>query len=111
VVAKGPASVDFDLACFFTGDVATAEAAEDGEVADDAFYIRNQNPTIRTVPVESSAMAYEIDAAGEIHFVPVPFAGWPADPSGYTLCPSEFCTVWLYVNGGSVTEILEQYLP
>ena len=30
---------------------------------------------------------------------------------GYIPCPGEFCSVWLYVNNGNVTEVLEQYLP
>lgn len=44
-------------------------------------------------------------------FIVVPFADWPVDPTGYTPCPGDFCGVWLFVNGGEVTEILEQYVP
>jgi hypothetical protein len=44
-------------------------------------------------------------------FLVLPFSDWPADPAGYTPCPGDFCGVWLYVNGGNVTEILEQYVP
>jgi hypothetical protein len=42
--------------------------------------------------------------------LPVAFGDWPTDPPGYTPCPGEFCTIWLYVNGGEVTETLE-HLP
>ena len=37
---------------------------------------------------------------------------WPPDwERAYAECPGEFCGVWLYVNDGVVTEIVEQYVP
>jgi len=106
----GSTSVDFDLACLYVGDIAYAKGAEDGVEVDIDYYIRNANPTLRTVPVAATATVYEIEA-GSIGFLTVPFAGWPVDPTGYIACPSNWCGVWMFVNGGEVTEILEQYFP
>jgi hypothetical protein len=110
VLAKGSASVEFDLACFYFGDIAYTKGAEDGEEVNNDYYVRNQNPTTRTVPVETTATVYEIDATSTT-FVPVPFSAWPLDPTAYIACPSNWCGVWLFVNGGVTTEILEQYVP
>ena len=110
VVAKSAADIDFDLACFYFGDIAYTEGAADGEEVNNDYYVRNVNPTLRTIPVAPSVMVYEIDA-GSIGFLNVPFSGWPVDPSAYISCPSSSCNVWLFVNGGNVTEILEQYTP
>jgi len=74
------------------------------------YYIRNNNPALRTVPVATAATVYEIEAP-TIDFLTVAFADWPVDPTGYTPCPTDWCGVWLFVNGGEVTEILEQYFP
>ena len=45
----------------------------------------------------------------EVPFNPVPFADWPEDPTFSQPCPGEFCGVWLFVNDGAVTEMLEQF--
>jgi len=108
--AIGPTSVDFDLACLYTGDIAIAKGAEDGVEVDIDYYIRNNNPALRTVPVATGGIVYEIEAT-TIDFLTVAFADWPVDPAGFIACPSDWCGVWLFVNGGEVTEILEQYFP
>ena len=110
VHARGATSVEFDLACFYFGDIAYTKGAEDGDEVNDDYYVRNQNSTTRTVPVQPDATVYEIDAMS-IGLVPVPFSAWPLDPAGYIACPSDWCGVWLFVNGGVTTEILEQYVP
>jgi len=108
--AKGTSSIDFDLACLYVGDIAYTKGAEDGVEVDNDYYIRNVNPTLRTVSVAASATVYEIEG-GSIGFLTVPFADWPMDPTGYVACPSDWCGVWLFVNDGEATEILEQYFP
>lgn len=110
VVAKSATDIDFDLACFYFGDIAYTEGAADGEEVNNDYYVRNVNPTLRSVPVEPTVTVHEIDA-GSIGFLTVPFSGWPVDPAAYISCPSNWCNVWLFVNGGEVTEILEQYVP
>jgi len=110
VGAIGPTSVDFDLACLYTGDIAIARGAEDGVEVDIDYYIRNNNPALRSVPVATGGIVYEIEAT-TIDFLTVAFADWPVDPAGFIPCPSDWCGVWLFVNGGEATEILEQYFP
>ena len=110
VGAIGAASVEFDLACFYFGDIAYTKGAEDGEEVNNDYYVRNVNPTLRTPSVAMPATVYEIESTS-VGFLTVPFVDWPFDPAGYIACPSDWCGVWLFVNGGEVTEILEQYVP
>ena len=110
VVAKSATAIDFDLACFFYGAIAYTEGAADGEEVNNDYYVRNVNPTLRTTPVPATATVYEVDA-GSVGFLTVPFSGWPVDPSASIPCPSTSCNVWVFVNGGEVTEILEQFTP
>ncbi len=112
VTANSPNSLTFELACFYIGDVAAEEAAEDGAEAPNDFYIRKTGQ-VSEVPVVEGGTAYTVvaPADSELRIDPIPYSDWPQDPIGYTPCPGEFCSVWLYVNNGVVTEILEQYLP
>lgn len=110
VPAKSSVDIDFDLSCFYFGDIAYTKGAQDGEEVNNDYYVRNVNPTLRTIPVAPTATVYEIET-GSVGFLTIPFSGWPVDPSGYIACPSDWCGVWLFVNGGDVTEILEQYVP
>ena len=110
VLAKSAADIDFDLSCFYFGDIAYTKGAEDGEEVNNDYYVRNINPTLRAIPVAPAAAVWEIET-GSVGFLNVPFSGWPVDPAGYIACPSDWCGVWLFVNGGDVTEILEQFVP
>lgn len=103
-------SVEFDLACFYTGDAATAEAAARGEESPppNDYIITNDNPTLRTVPVAADAVGWRLDLNNELS--PAPFADFIADPGEYQAC-FDFCLMWLYVNGGEVTEIVSQFVP
>lgn len=101
----------FDLGCFFTGAAAVAAAAADGEEAFD-FYIRNQNPRTFAVALAAAGTAYWLDATGDLTPQPIPMGTWPvAAPPSYQTCPDTSCGVWLYVNGGVATELVEQYRP
>ena len=106
--------ITFDLACYFSGAAADAAAAADfgaGAEAEEGFHIRNQNPKVFAVGVASSASVYSIDAGGPTFFPePYPLASWP-NPSSWLTCPGDSCAVWLYVNGGAATAIVEQFLP
>ena len=112
VTAKSDTSITFDLACYFFGTIAVAEAANDGVVDEDEIYIRNANPTMRTITVDPSVLVYEyfedLTDTIEVPFNPVLFAHWPEDPSFPNPCPGESCGVWLFVNDGVVTEMMEQ---
>ncbi|MFH2072019.1 MAG: hypothetical protein ABIJ75_04115, partial [Actinomycetota bacterium] len=110
VTAFTPGTLTFDLACFWTGAIAEAKAIEDGEEAFD-FYIRNQNPLTRQVPLAGSARVWYVPAVGDVSFpIETPVTSWP-HPDSFLACPSDWCGVWLYVNDGKATALVEQYLP
>ena len=110
---KDVGSVDFDLACFYFGDVAYEIGRERDEEVNNDYIIVNDNPLLRTVPLHPSAIAWTIPY--ELTTLePVAADGaWPPpdEDVGFGLCPGPFCIAWLYVNDGVVTEIVEQYVP
>jgi len=111
VEAMSTDTVIFDLACFYTGGAAVAAAAEDGEEAFD-FYIRNENPDTRSVPIDLNGIAHWLDGAGDLTPQAMKMSSWPIiGGTAYQACPGDFCGVWLYVNDGVATELVEQYLP
>ena len=108
--AGNATSVQFDLACWYFGDLAWEIADTYGETAENDYYIVNENPTFRTVPVAPGAVVHHIDPMSIGHDL-ISYPDWLLEPPGYLMCPFEFCPLWLYVNDGVVTEILEQYVP
>ncbi len=102
VTVKSANSIEFDLACIYFGAPGYVEE-------DSSEDFRNTNPTKRTIAVNPSVPVYVI-APVEVGFVTVPFAEWPESPDLYPNCPSEHCVVWLFVNDGEVTEIVEQLI-
>ena len=108
-------SVTFDLAYLLTGKDAAQAAKDAGQelpVPND-YFIVNDNPKLRTVPVAGGAkiMVYDwskcCDDYTSITFDE--FAGYIASPTDDfhgTLSP-----YWLRVQGGQIVKIEEQYLP
>jgi hypothetical protein len=111
VLGAAPGVVDFDLACWFSGDAADLAAAEDGEEspAPNGYYIRNVNPQVRTVDVsptvEVLAMANIGDPATE---GPMAFDDWVALRVDDAEVPMD---VWVVVEDDLVVSITEQYRP
>ncbi len=112
--AVGGGAISFDLGCFFTGAAADAAANEDyggTNGAEEGFHIRNKNPKLFSVPIAPTAQVYYVDASGPTFFPQsIPLASWPSATS-WLPCPGDSCAVWLYVNGGAATGIVEQFLP
>ena len=112
--AVSAGTITFDLACFFTGAAADTAANEDyggTDGAEEGFHIRNKNPKVFSVPIAPTAEVYYVDQAGPTWFPePIPLGAWPSATS-WLPCPSDSCAVWLYINGGAATGIVEQYLP
>ncbi|MBP1633233.1 MAG: hypothetical protein H6Q11_1521 [Acidobacteria bacterium] len=108
-----PEAVRFDPGCFWFGDAALEQAALDGEIDWPApHYLRNPMPDSLELAVAPGSVAYSIDnSTEELGFLTLSLDEWPVQTGGYNSCPGEGCPVWLYVNGGVVTEIQEQYLP
>jgi len=119
----------FDLACLFTDFGAQQAAAADqgttlripwvtGNPLDELVqmgrvqvYVRNRNPLTFELPVDPEASVWYVAPVSgtTIAHTETPITSWP---SGESLlpCPGPRCGVWLYVNGGQVTSIVEQYL-
>lgn len=110
VTAGNATSVQFDLACWYFGEIAWDVAATYGDTAENDYYVVNQNRALRSVPVTTGAIVHHIDPVS-IGLDPIPYPDWLLGPPGYLECPFGFCPLWLYVNDGEVTEIVEQYVP
>ncbi len=105
-------SIGFDLACFFTGEAAQSARAQDGETEELDYYIRNNSGQVRSVVLDQGGAAYWLDATGDLTPQQIPMTDWPSSSgTSYQECPGAGCAVWLFVNDGIVTELLEQYLP
>jgi hypothetical protein len=99
-------SIGLDLACWYSGATADAVAAAHGDEVNNDYYLLNDVGTLRSVPVDGD--------------VPAKKAGWEdgvftlsavmADPGGSLPTNSPY-PVWIYINGGVVTEVAVQYIP
>lgn len=108
--AFAPEPLTFDLACLWFGDAAWEAAAEDGEEAPNDVYIRNENPALRTVVLEPDTPTHRVDWTGALELVITTWADWPSFHGTGGSCP-DWCPVWLIVDQGVVTDVVEQYLP
>jgi len=113
LLAEDPsnATIRFDLACLYFGEVAWTKAAEEGEEANNDLWIVNQSDKIRTLEYPAKATVWTITGdPTEGHFPRLLITEWP-EASAYLDCPGENCGVWLYINDGSFNDIVEQYVP
>lgn len=88
--------IQFDLICF-------APIRPD---ADGVGTITNDNPKLRTVPIAPTATVHAIapDGLWELES----YSTWYVAPGQEGFCPPSGCwDVWLYVNNGEVTEIVQ----
>jgi hypothetical protein len=93
--------ITFDLMCF-------APAPEYEEAIG---RITNDNPTLRDVPADPGAIVYAIAPHGDGWTV-VPYTSWYTDPGREGFCPPEGCwDVWVYVNNGKATEVVQLWFP
>ena len=108
VTSASQSGVEFDLACWFTGAAAVEAAAEDGaESPPNDYYVRNDNPQIRSLPVSSETEVIWYPTGDPASEVTVTFADWVdgANSRGH------FFGVWLDVIDGEVFRIREQWVP
>jgi len=108
VVSASPSGIEFDLACWSTGQAAVAAAAEDGaEPPPNDYYVRNDNPQIRSLPVSSESDVVWYPTGDPASEAVVPFTDWldGATARGY------FFGVWLDVIDGEVFRMREQWVP
>ena len=102
--------IDFDLACWFSGDAAAAAAAEDGDESPppNDFHVRNVNSTLRAISVSVDATVAWLPNPGDpTTEEKIPYAEWTAERDTRDYQPG----VWLTIEDGAVIEIQEQYVP
>jgi len=114
-------TVTFDLIEFLTGDAAKKAwmkanpgSGEDGPPND--YFIVNDNPKLRTLPVSASVQITVVDLSGPgVQTKPIAFAAAPAyfagikpDTSDHRLAWNPF---WLTVQNGQIVKMEEQFLP
>jgi hypothetical protein len=96
IEAAAATSVDFDLMCF-----APTPEGEDG-----AGRVTNASSRLRSVPVARTAEVFAIAPDG--YWMLMPYIDWYSDPGREGFCPPDGCWhVWLYVNDGHVTEVVQ----
>jgi len=72
--------------------------------------ITNSSAKLRTVPVAGGATVHRVSAEGTLVWTAVPYPTWLVASPDRTVCPPQGCRlVWLYVNEGHVTEVVELF--
>ena len=93
-------AIDFDLACYHTGASAEAAAASRGDEVNNDYYVVDDNPSRRSLPVAGDATASCVELDDGLRMVDCD----PADVTGEW-------AVWIRVVGGVVDRVVEQYAP
>jgi len=102
--------VEFDIACWFTGDAAVAAASEDGEESPppDGYYVRNDGEVLVTPKVNpATPVTWFPDIGDPSTEATVSFAEWTSLRDSRPDQPG----VWLTVENEQIVEIIEQYVP
>ncbi len=116
--AEGAETLTFDLAYFLTGGAAVQAAIahgviEPGDPLPNDYYIVNDNPLLRTVPVSPDVSVRVIDWKHCCDVTDATFADWAAavrrgPTPEYHGADSPY---WITSRGGVIVKIEEQYLP
>lgn len=109
----GSRRVRFDLAYFLTGAKAQAAAADHGDEVVDGYYIVNDNPRLRALPLADDVEVEYIPESNCCELQPGNVNAWvetvlatnPTDYAGTNV------PWWLTIEGGRITRIEQQYLP
>jgi hypothetical protein len=109
----GSRRVRFDLAYFFTGTKAAKAAADHGDEVVDDYYIVNDNPRLRTLPLADDVEVEYVPESNCCELQPGNIDAWieavaatnPTDYAGTNV------PWWFMVEGGEITRIEQQYLP
>jgi hypothetical protein len=103
--------IEFDLACWFSGDAAILATAEDGKESPppNDYYVRNVNPQLRSITIAADAQVAWLPNPGGPDLETISYAEWLGgrDLRGVEFQPG----VWLTIEDGEVTEMTEQYVP
>jgi hypothetical protein len=103
-------TIDFDLACWFTGEAADIASGDDGgevPVPND-YYIRNASDQIRTLDFgENPSIRYLASTGDPTTLTDTTVDAWAAARAGDAFRPG----VWLTVQFGRVVAAEEQFVP
>jgi hypothetical protein len=109
VTSRSDDSLEFDLACWFTGEGAILASAEDGEESPppNDYYVRNANPETREVSVTGEVEVVFYPDGDPTNETTVSYDEWVdlVAQRGYEL------GVWLDVEDGVIAGIREQWVP
>ena len=108
----GPARVRFDLLYWYTGDEAEQVAAEHGTEATNGYYIENDNPRLRTLPLAEEVEVQYVPDGRCCELQPGDVDAWlesilQTEQTDYP----EDVPWWITVEGGQITRIEQQFLP
>jgi hypothetical protein len=108
VVSATESGIEFDLACWFTGEAAVMAAAEDGgETPPNDYYVRNENPQVRSLSVSAETEVIWYPTGDPASEVTATFADWVEGTNSRGLLYG----VWLEVIDGEVFRLREQWVP
>ena len=108
----GPARVRFDLVYWYTGDEAEEVAAEHGTEATNGYYIENDNPRLRTLPLAEEVEVTYVPEGQCCELQPGDVDAWlesilQTEQTDYP----EDVPWWITVESGQITRIEQQFLP
>lgn len=103
------AGLEFDPACYFTGERAEEVAGARGVEVTNGFLVVNDVLSTRMFEFSDDAVGWRLDDAAELE--PMKLEMFLENPDMWAPCPGNLCGVWLYINDGRVTEIARQYMP
>ncbi len=110
IVDVNASEIEFDLACWFSGDAAVTAASEDGAESPppNDYYVRNESATLRSLAVESSAEVEYLASGGDPNsVVTAAYENWYVEWEISEFVPG----YWLTIADGQVTRIVQQYVP
>jgi hypothetical protein len=111
----GDSQLRFDLAYFLTGDEATQAAKDHGDEypPPNDYYIVNDNPKLRLLPVSDSVKVKYIPNEMCCDLVAGNFDAWAEAVNETTMTDyaGKNAPWWITVSGGQIVKIEQQYLP
>ena len=109
VVSASLSGIEFDLACWFEGESAVEAAAEDGAESPppNDYYVRNDNPQIRSLPVSPDTEVTWYPTGDPASGIVVAYSEWVDDVTARGLGYG----AWLDIIDGEVVRIREQWVP
>ena len=101
--------IAFDLACWFSGDAATAAAAADGEESPppNDYYVRNENDLLRDLEVGADTPVLWYPSGDPNDFLEGTFTQW----TDFLVDRGFALGIWVAIEDDVVVSIEEQWVP